>query len=129
MLAHPPPFFAESRAYLELSAKMASLRSSAVRQASRLASRRVLGPASLRKSPAVPHVVASALPGAPRRSYVSETQKNSAQVAEATIETAIHLDRAQLEKAGLAIGRGQGKETTPVAREYTSYAIRICPTT
>ncbi|KAK7737899.1 cysteine desulfurase [Cytospora paraplurivora] len=82
---------------------MASVGPSALRQASRLASKNQSLSASLRRASRVATVV----PQASRRSYVTETKRDSAQVAEPKIETAIHLDRAALEKSGLALGGRQ----------------------
>lgn len=87
---------------------MASIGPSALRQASRLTSKNPSLSASLRRAPRTSRV-ATAVPQASRRSYVTETKRDSARVAEPKIETAIHLDKAALEKSGLAMsGKQEG---------------------
>lgn len=83
---------------------MASL-SSALRQASRLTARSSLATSTTLRQLQRPLRAAAAPSQA--RGYVSESRRDNAQIAEAKIETAIHLDRAQLQKAGLAIGAQQ----------------------
>lgn len=85
---------------------MASIGPSALRQASRLASNSPTLSASLRRATRTSRT-ATAVPQALRRSYVTESKRDNAQVAEPKIETAIHLDRAVLDKAGLTMGGKQ----------------------
>lgn len=78
-----------------------------MRQACRLASKQPSISASLRRASHASKV-ATALPqNASRRSYVTESKRDSAQVAEPKIETAIHLDKEMLQKSGLAMGGQQ----------------------
>ncbi|PSR89033.1 cysteine desulfurase-like protein [Coniella lustricola] len=88
---------------------MASFGSSALRQASRLATKQSSLSLSLRGASRSARV-ATSLPktqAASRRSYVSETKRDNAQVAEPKLETAIHLDRETLQKSGLSVGGQQ----------------------
>lgn len=78
-----------------------------MRQASRLAYNQSLLSASLRKIPRISQVATVPLQTASRRTYVSETKRDSAQVSDPKIETAIRLDRKELEKSGLALGGQQ----------------------
>lgn len=89
---------------------MAGLGPSAWRQASRLASKQPSLSASLRRATYASRV-ATILPQsqspASRRSYVSESKRTNAQVAEPQLETAIRLDKSMLQKSGLAMSGQQ----------------------
>lgn len=80
-----------------------------MRQASRLVSRQPSLSTTLRRTSRTPGV-ATALPSArtaSRRGYVTESRRDNAQVAEPKIETAVHLDKAALQKSGLAMSGQQ----------------------
>ena len=87
---------------------MASLSPSVLRQALRLTSRSALSSASRRSLPAAARVARDwGQNAAPVRSYVTETKSDNAQVQ---VETAIRLDRKELEKSGLAISAQDGSD-------------------
>ncbi|KAL8418863.1 hypothetical protein RB594_002171 [Gaeumannomyces avenae] len=101
---------------------MSTLASSALRQASRLAGRQS-APAASRQAARRASKVATQLRPAPARTYVSETKRDSAQVAEVKIETAIHLDKKDFEKAGLAMESGDGITVSPMAEILKGAAV------
>jgi len=107
---------------------MASLASSALKQASRLAAKPSLSSSSSRNLRGLSRVATASLHrNPPFRSYVSETKRDNAQVTDAKIETAIRLDKEQLQKAGLAIS-GQDKSdvtVSPMAGKYDAWRIQI----
>ncbi|KAK1749951.1 cysteine desulfurase [Echria macrotheca] len=86
---------------------MANLAPSALRQASRLASKSVLSTPTRRSVAAVGRVAKTASQSsvAPTRSYVTESKRDNAQVQ---VETAIRLDKKDFEKAGLALSGQDG---------------------
>lgn len=74
--------------------------------------------------------MATALPhthAASRRSYVTESKRDNAQVAEPKIETAIHLDREALKKSGLAMGGQQDGDmlVSPMAGK-SAWILPLC---
>ncbi|KAI1380899.1 cysteine desulfurase [Hypoxylon crocopeplum] len=69
---------------------MANAASSALRQASRLGLKQTLTSTSRRGIPSISRVAAATVAQVPRRSYVSETKRDNAQV---NVETAIRLDK------------------------------------
>ncbi|KAK3373449.1 pyridoxal phosphate-dependent transferase [Lasiosphaeria ovina] len=101
---------------------MANLAPKVLRQASRLATKSALSAGSRRSvqnlsrvATAAPAVtVASASPARSARSYVTETKRDNAQVQ---TDTAIRLDKAELEKSGLAVSGHQSSEghVSPIA--------------
>ncbi|EOO02718.1 putative cysteine desulfurase protein [Phaeoacremonium minimum UCRPA7] len=91
---------------------MASIAPSALRQASRLASKTPSLSSSLRGIQTASRVATIPVQRASHRSYVTESKRDNAQVAEAKIETAIRLDRKQFEDAGLALGAQQDNHQT-----------------
>ncbi|KAL8305914.1 hypothetical protein RB597_003425 [Gaeumannomyces tritici] len=101
---------------------MSTLASSALRQASRLAGRQS-APAASRQAARRASKVATQLRPAPARTYVSETKRDSAQVTEVKIETAIHLDKKDFEKAGLAMESGDGITVSPMAEILKGAAV------
>lgn len=108
---------------------MASFGPSALRQASRLAAKQPSLSSSLRSASRTARV-ATSLPNtqaASRRSYVSETKRDNAQVAEPKIETAVHLDREALQKSGLAVsGQQEGNMlVSPMAGKQPVLDIHI----
>lgn len=78
-----------------------------MRQACRLASKQPSISASLRRASHASRVATVLPQNASRRSYVTESKRDNAQVAEPKIETAIHLDKEMLQKSGLAMGGQQ----------------------
>jgi len=62
-----------------------------------------------------------------RRSYVSETRRDNAQVAEAQIETVVRLDKAELEKAQLALGAQKTADGTAVSPMAGRHIAFRCP--
>ena len=101
---------------------MASIAPSALRQASRLASKTPSLSSSLRGIQTASRVATIPVQRASHRSYVTESKRDNAQVAEAKIETAIRLDRKQFEDAGLALGAQQDNHQTvsPMAGKHLS---------
>lgn len=88
---------------------MAHIAPSALRQASRLASKSILSSTRRRAVPALTRVVTAPTQAASStRTYVTESKRDNAQVQ---VETAIRLDRKQLEKAGLTISAQDGSNT------------------
>lgn len=96
---------------------MAGLGPSALRQASRLASKQPSLSTSLRRATYAARVATILPQQSSRRSYVTETKRDNAQVAEPKLETAIHLDKAMLQKSGLAMSGQQdgNKLISPMA--------------
>jgi cysteine desulfurase len=97
---------------------MANIAPSALRQASRLASKSVLSSSSRRTLPALGRVaIAQATSPSPSRTYVTESKRDNAQVQ---VETAIRLDKQQLEKAGLSLNAQDGSSThvSPMAGKF-----------
>lgn len=90
---------------------MSNVASSAVRQASRLAARPSVSVSQLRGIQGLSRVAAASFQRPSSRSYVSETKRDSAQVNDIKIETAIRLDKKDFEKAGLAISANDGDST------------------
>jgi len=90
---------------------MANIAPSVLRQASRLASKSTVSAsvssASRRKVPALARVAIAS-----SRTYVTETKRDNAQVQ---VETAIRLDKKELEKAGLSISAQDGSNTQHVS--------------
>lgn len=78
-----------------------------MRQASRLASKQPSISTSLRRATYAARVATNIPQSSSRRSYVTETKRDNAQVAEPKLETAIHLDKAMLQKSGLAMSGQQ----------------------
>ncbi|KAH8880017.1 cysteine desulfurase-like protein [Thozetella sp. PMI_491] len=98
---------------LTILAIMANIAPSVLRQASRLASHRTISAARLRNVQSLGRVAsAPALPKQTRRTYVSQSRRDNAQVAEPKIETAIRLDKLELEKAGLALSGQEGSNVS-----------------
>lgn len=93
---------------------MASISPSVLKQASRLASKSSLTSAARRTFPRVASTQVSRVQS---RTYVSETKRNDAQIADAKIETAIHLDKKDFEKAGLSLNAqdGSNQKVSPMA--------------
>lgn len=102
---------------------MASIRSSALKQAGRLASKPSVPASSRRGFQAVARV---AMPAQRTqiRSYVSETKRDNAQVNDVKIEAAIRLDKKKSEKAGGAMSAGEGSNATvsPMAGKQTTHS-------
>ncbi|TPX15784.1 uncharacterized protein E0L32_000118 [Thyridium curvatum] len=95
---------------------MSGIASSTLRQASRLASRPPVSAAPLRRIQGLSRTAPAAFSRSQSRSYVSESRKDNAKIADAPIETAIKLDKKDFEKAGLAIsGQDGGMAVSPMA--------------
>lgn len=96
---------------------MANIAPSALRQASRLASKPSLAAAPRRSVPALPRALAGNARAACKRCYVTQTKPDHAQVQ---VDTAIRLDRAALEKAGATLETmqtGSTQHVSPMAGE------------
>lgn len=97
---------------------MSQIASSALRQASRLASR---PSGSSSSALGIARVATGALQRAPRRTYVSETKRDHAQVIETKVDTAIKFDTKKLEEAGLALsGKQPNVRVSPMAGKRNS---------
>jgi len=97
---------------------MANLAPSTLRQASRLASKRVIS--STRRSVGAAARVARAPQSvaSTARTYVTQSKRDNAQVQ---VETAIRLDKKDFEKAGLSISADDGSNVhvSPMAGKFT----------
>lgn len=91
---------------------MANIPTSVLRQASRLAANPVLSSSSRHSVRCLSRVPAASVSRASSRSYVSETKRDNAQVADAKVETAIRLDKKDFEKAGVSLNAQDGSSTS-----------------
>ncbi|KAL1842021.1 hypothetical protein VTJ49DRAFT_6187 [Mycothermus thermophilus] len=91
---------------------MANLAPSVLRQASRLASRPSLSAASRRRVGALARTGARAGAASSSRSFVTQTKSENAQVQ---VDTAIRIDRPELEKAGLTVSSASNGSTAHVS--------------
>ncbi|KAK4191177.1 cysteine desulfurase [Podospora australis] len=99
---------------------MAHLAPSVLRQASRLASKSIISAAPRRGVTGLSRVAAAAAPAqrcaaSGKRSYVTESKRDHAQVQ---TDTAIRLDRQELDKSGITISSQQnapGEHVSPMA--------------
>jgi cysteine desulfurase len=82
---------------------MANISPSVLRQASRLATKSSIATSSRQSVGRLSRVATVPLSRASTRSYVTESKRDNAQVAEAKIETAVRLDKKAFEKAGLSL--------------------------
>lgn len=82
---------------------MANISPSVLRQASRLATKSSIATSSRQSVGRLSRVATVPLARGSTRSYVTETKRDNAQVAEAKIETAVRLDKKAFEKAGLSL--------------------------
>ena len=97
---------------------MPNITSSAVRQAGRLCQRASVPNAPVRGIPAISRVATLPLrQRVERRSYVSESKRDNAQV---TIETAIHLDKKDFANVVPGLGDAPGAVVSPMAGEQPS---------
>lgn len=110
---------------------MAKLAPSVLRQASRLASKSAVSAASRRSVQALSRTAAAPAQGAGRRCYVTDTKRDNAQVQ---ADTAIRLDRQELEKSGVTVNAQNGSTThvSPMAGKTRdpaslSGAKALCP--
>jgi cysteine desulfurase len=87
---------------------MATIAPSVLRQASRLVSKSSVYAAQRRGVLALSRTAAAPARSAGRRCYVTQTKSDNAQVQ---ADTAIRLDRAELEKSGLALDTQTGSTT------------------
>ncbi|OTA84039.1 hypothetical protein M434DRAFT_83499 [Hypoxylon sp. CO27-5] len=89
---------------------MPNVASSALRQASRLGLKRSLPSTPLRGTHSISRVAAATAAQVPRRSYVSETKRDNAQV---NVETAIRLDKKDfMNEKGELVMPGPGNSST-----------------
>ena len=106
---------------LSLRYSMANISPTVLKQASRLASKSSLSTAARRNANAFSRVANSQISRAPpSRSYVSETKRNDASVADTKIETAIRLDKKDFDNAGLSMSsqqKGSDVSVSPMAGE------------
>ncbi|TLS24673.1 hypothetical protein PpBr36_08370, partial [Pyricularia pennisetigena] len=106
---------------------MSTIAASALRQASRLVCRPSASTASWQaiRSGARASGAASLRKSAPARTYVSESKRDNAQVAEANIETAIHLDKKDFERIGLSMESQGGSDVavSPMAEILKGAAV------
>ncbi|KAK4131159.1 cysteine desulfurase [Trichocladium antarcticum] len=93
---------------------MANLAPAVLRQASRLASKSVISAAPRRGLQALPRTAVAPARGVSARNYVTGTKRDSAQVQ---TDTAIRLDRQELEKSGLILDsqNGSAAHVSPMA--------------
>jgi cysteine desulfurase len=87
---------------------MANIAPSVLRQASRLASKSAISAAPRRGVQALSRAATAPARGACKRCYVTQTKSDNAQVQ---VDTAIRLDRAELEKAGAVLDAQNGSTT------------------
>ena len=110
------------RSSIFLTFEMANIAPSVLRQASRLASASTLSATTSRRGvQALSRAATAPIQRTARRTYVTETKRDSAQVSEPRIETAIRLDKKELEKAGLALSGQEGSNVavSPMAGKLT----------
>jgi cysteine desulfurase len=100
---------------------MANLAPSVLRQASRLASRSSVAAAPRRGVAVLSRTATAPARGACKRCYVTQTRPDNAQVQ---VDTAIRLDRAELEKAGATLDAQSGSTThvSPMAGKTNTAA-------
>lgn len=105
---------------------MANISPSVLKQASRLATKASLSSAARRNANSFTRVASTQVSRAPSRSYVSETKRNEAQIADTKIETAIRLDKKVIEKAGLSLNAqdGSNQSVSPMAGRSSPSRIR-----
>lgn len=100
---------------------MANIAPSVLRQASRLASKSTISTVSRRSAKTLSRVATGPIQQnvAPSRPYVTESRRDNAQVQ---VETAIRLDKKELEKAGLALSGQNGSDVhvSPMAGKTCS---------
>ncbi|KAK0635167.1 pyridoxal phosphate-dependent transferase [Bombardia bombarda] len=95
---------------------MANIAPSVLRQATRLASKSVISAAPRRGAPALSRVattVSAVKSASAKRSYVTETKRDNAQAAQA--ETAIRLDKHELDKSGVTLSAQDGSNVAHVS--------------
>ncbi|KAK4038277.1 pyridoxal phosphate-dependent transferase [Parachaetomium inaequale] len=102
---------------------MANLAPSVLRQASRLASRPSVSAAPRRGVAALSRAATATARSACKRCYVTQTRPDNAQVQ---VDTAIRLDRAELEKAGVTLDAQSGSTThvSPMA-DVLKQAVKL----
>ncbi|KAH6631142.1 pyridoxal phosphate-dependent transferase [Chaetomium sp. MPI-SDFR-AT-0129] len=103
---------------------MANIAPSALRQASRLASKPSLAAAPRRSVPTLPRALPVNARAACKRCYVTQTKPDHAQVQ---VDTAIRLDRAALEKAGATLETtqiGSTQHVSPMA-DVLKQAVKL----
>jgi cysteine desulfurase len=94
---------------------MVNLAPSVLRQASRLASKSVISAAPRRSVQVLSRAAAASTRSAGKRCYVTDTKRDSAQVQ---VDTAIRLDRQELEKSGLTLETQDGAHLSPMAGKF-----------
>ncbi|KAK4246782.1 pyridoxal phosphate-dependent transferase [Corynascus novoguineensis] len=102
---------------------MANIAPSVLRQASRLASRSSVSAAPRRGVPVLSRAAPAAARGPCKRCYVTQSKSDNAQVQ---TDTAIRLDRAELEKAGatLEVKNGSTTHVSPMA-DVLKQAVKL----